>query len=492
METKGNKLEVFEYYDRNALQNEILSNKDKFIETEYDRANAGVFDWLFSMGTNFTCYKNGINSKDDLDLFNNRITAIRTILYMIQTPFFSKFFYWVLIVFALHKFNFKKPIMKVIGFHYMFHVIGDMLNRSCDLLNDYYVNLIDEKGNYSCSSNISPLKWFIGREIAMISWYVAEIIGDWYPLLRTRAVVKNEKIIWLVYITCGIFNLSKVAKVVLYCSRGLRTLYNVNGAYDYDKEGKFFVVGDIIELVILFTAVLYDLAVYIVLKKCIFNKGSFYKFGFLKKFENLSEYRILLSSLFSLIFLPFIFIGLSIRFYYIHRYYGATKLNFTFEDAREFVTHVQYFMIYIDQIFLTCFKNESTISSSNNNSGSNVYKSSSKSFGDSKMKFSSQLNNSNTYINSMNSLNDENERPNSKYDQIIRFNLNNNDSMSRAYKINSSGVSKKYYDNILNHYSNNNNNTFNYNNINYNNNNFDGDYNQNYDKYPFNYDNKNY
>jgi len=481
----------FKYYDRNALQNEVLSNKHKFLETEYDRANAGVFDWLLSMGTNFTCYNQTIMGSEDLQLYNSKIDKIRTILYMIQTPFLSKFFFWAMIIFALHKFNFKKPIMKVIGLHYVLHTIGTIFSRSGGLIGNYYSVY---EGN--CNVKEGPLLWFIGRDFAMVFWYTAEIIGDWYPLLRTKAVVKNEKIIWLVYITCGIFNLSKVAKVVLYCSRNLRTMYNVNGEFDFEKDGYLYKVGDIIELVIYTTALLYDLAVYIVLKKCIFSKNNYYNFGFLKKFKNLSEYRILLSSLISLFFLPFLFAAQAFRFHYLYKYRGAYALNFTSEDAREFVTHIQYFMMYIDQIFLTCFKNESSVSSSNNNSGSNVYKGSTKSLGDSKMKFSSQINNSNTFINSVNSLNDENERPNSKYEPIIKFNVNNKDSMSRAYKFNSNSVSKRYYDNLVNHYSNNNNNTFNYsnfNNINYNNYNFDEAYDQsNNDKYPFNYDNKNY
>lgn len=475
------------FVDKEALAKEVLSNQGKFIESKYDRLNAGLFDWVFSMGTNFTCYNyTMLEKRDDMDHFNKRIDTIRIILYMVQAPLFSKFFYWVLIVFALHKLNFKKPIMKIIGFHYMFHVIGDMLNQANNLLSDYFVNVFNpEKGMLECGTYPGPLSWVIARELAMIFWYSAEIIGDWYPLLRTKAVVKNEKIIWLVYITCGFFNISKVAKVVWYCSRNLRTLYNVDGAYDYEREGKFMVVSDIMDMVILAAAVFYDIAVYIVLKKCIFSKNNYYNFGFLKKFKNLSEYRILLSSLISLVFLPFLFAAQAIRFYYLHNYNGAYKLNFSSEDARVFVTHVQYFMIYIDQIFLTCFKNESTNSSSNNNSGSNVYKNNSKSFSDSKMKFPSQLNNSSTFVNSP-------DEPSYKYEPIIKFNLNNND-----YKINSSSVSKRYYDNLANNnnskYSSNNINNYNYNKLDYNSSfNYDNYEDRNYDKYPFNYDNKNY
>jgi len=483
----GEEKPVFKYYNRTALQDEVLSNRHKFLETEYDRANAGVLDWLLSMGTNFTCYNQTIMESTDMELFNIKINKIKTILYMIQTPFLSKFFFWVMIIFALHKFNFKKSIMKIIGFHYVFHVIGDMLYRSEGLMNSYYAS-----SGGKCDLNGSPLKWFMKGELSMVFWYTAEIIGDWYPLLRTKAVVQNEKIIWLVYFTCGLFNLSKVAKVVLYCSRDIRTMYNKEGVYDKNKEGYLYKVGDIIELVIYTTAVLYDIAVYIVLKKCIFSKSNYVNFGFLKKFKNLSEYRILLSSLISLFFLPFLFAAQAVRFHYIYKYSGATGLNFTSEDARVFVTHIQYFMMYIDQIFLTCFKNESSVSSSNNNSGSNVYKGSTKSLGDSKRKFSSPMNNSNTFINSVGSLNDENERPNSRYEPIIKFNVNSKDSINPAYKINSSGVSKRYYDNLVNNYSNNNINNFNNNNYNYNNNNFDDDSDQYYDKYPFNYDNKNY
>ena len=37
------------------------------------------------------------------------------------------------------------------------------------------------------------LVFILTRQICSILWYVGEITGDWYPLLRTSDVVKNSK-----------------------------------------------------------------------------------------------------------------------------------------------------------------------------------------------------------------------------------------------------------------------------------------------------------
>jgi len=95
---------------------ELQSERKYFIE---NGAKASLFDWLRSKGTNFTCYVEYLNSLDNEQKLNNNIDIIRTVIYALHKPFQFTFFYWTLLIFILHKFNFKKPIMKIILVHFI-------------------------------------------------------------------------------------------------------------------------------------------------------------------------------------------------------------------------------------------------------------------------------------------------------------------------------------------------------------------------------------
>jgi len=95
-------------------------------ETQYDRSlfiengrKAGFFEWITSKGTNYTCYQEYINSLTPESIVDKKIEIIRVIIYAIQKPFTFLYFYWTILVFILHKFNFKKPIMRLILYHFV-------------------------------------------------------------------------------------------------------------------------------------------------------------------------------------------------------------------------------------------------------------------------------------------------------------------------------------------------------------------------------------
>jgi len=94
-----------------------LKDRGKFIE---NGADAGFFQWLSSKGTNYTCYEEFLKGRTEQQLMNDKISIVRTIIYTLQTPFTFTYFYWTMLVFILHKFNFKKPIMRLILYHYIF------------------------------------------------------------------------------------------------------------------------------------------------------------------------------------------------------------------------------------------------------------------------------------------------------------------------------------------------------------------------------------
>jgi len=98
-------------------EEEFLNSQRKYFIT--NTTNASLWDWLSSKGTNFTCYENYYRGLNDEEKLDNKISTVRTIIYALTQPFQSQFFYWTLLIFILHKFNFKKPVMKLILAHYI-------------------------------------------------------------------------------------------------------------------------------------------------------------------------------------------------------------------------------------------------------------------------------------------------------------------------------------------------------------------------------------
>jgi len=94
----------------------LYNQRKYFIENETE---ATYFQWLRSRGTNFTCYINYLNSLDDEQKVEYIIEDIRTSAYAINKPIQFAFFYWTILIFILYKFNFKKPIMKIVLIHYI-------------------------------------------------------------------------------------------------------------------------------------------------------------------------------------------------------------------------------------------------------------------------------------------------------------------------------------------------------------------------------------
>eukprot|EP00833_Pecoramyces_ruminatium_P008161 jgi/Orpsp1_1/1182193/evm.model.c7180000080276.1 len=331
---------------------ELTPQRKYFIET--DRENANLWQWLSSKGTNYTCFENHKLSMGDEEILNDKISVIRKIVYALHSPVQFLFFYWTILIFILHKFNFKKPVMKIILGHFVIRATGSVLDKFGQLLATYYINVktTDEYGDtFSCKKdgNMHPLRWFLTRQIGTVFWYCGEIIADWYPLLRSHAVVKNRSI-WLVYFTCGLFNASKIALIILHWTLSPTQLYDKDGVYELERVNKFYFTYWMIQLIIIYASFLYDFSVYYVLRKNIFL-GPQSDTGFLKKFKTISVYRLYVSALVSAIFLPIVSITIIIKYYYYFKY-NYTNLDFSFDEIRQSIANVQYYMIFIDQILL--------------------------------------------------------------------------------------------------------------------------------------------
>jgi len=350
----------------------LNSQRSKFIEDD-DLSKVSLWRWLGSMGTNYTCYTNYYLSLNDEKKVDITIDKVRTIIYALAQPFQSPFFYWTLLILLLHRFNFKKPVIKIITIHFVLRSIGDVLDKFGDLM-PHYFSLREkyDKDNkligFECfsgkpSSEQHPLKWLLTRIIGNTFWYTGEIAGDWYPLLRTRAVVKTKRTIWFVYIACGLFNLSKIVLILYHYTLSPTELFkNTNGAkgvFDNNKIKKFYFAYWVIQSCVIVTSLIYDFTVYYVLKDSLF-KSTHNDYGFLKKFRSISEFRILVSVVICIVGLPIVSISIFLKFYYAYekKYYN---LNFSFDDIRRLIANVQYFMIFIDQILLLRSKDKAKI-----------------------------------------------------------------------------------------------------------------------------------
>jgi len=339
---------------------------------ENDRNNTSYFDWIFSKGTNFSCYIKYIESLNEEQELENTIDKIRTIVYALHKPLQFTFFYWTILIFVLYRFNFKNKILRIILYHFIFRSLGDVLDKFGDLMPRYYANTIIEGPNNTtyigCVNSVTapemhPLRWVLTRQLGMFLWYTGEICVDWYPLIRTREIVKDAKAIWYVYLTCILFNLSKVVSAFYHLTLSPRDLYDENGVYRKYDVIMFYFKYWVIQLIVIIFSISYDFSVYYVLRKYSFQIENS-SVSFVNKFKTFSLYRIRVTAIISAIFLPLITITIFLKFYYYHQY-NYVNLEFSFDELRTSIANLQYFIIFIDQILLsytnTASKNGTTL-----------------------------------------------------------------------------------------------------------------------------------
>jgi len=232
----------------------------------------------------------------------------------------------------------------------------------------YFSNIpvTDVNGNiisYQCkndspSPEMHPLRWFLTRQIGCMFWCIGEMVADWYPLIRTKAVAKEQKSIWIVYVSCGLFNISKLSLIILHWTLSPTELYDKNGVYQKKKVDLFYFNYWIIHLIIIYSSFIYDFSVYYVVKKSLsYVKTS--EISFLKKFKSFSQFRILVTAGVCAVFLPIISVTIIIKFYF-YKKYQYHNLEFSFDEIRQSINNVQYFMIFIDQILLIHSNEEET------------------------------------------------------------------------------------------------------------------------------------
>jgi len=420
------------YNTAEDIAKKVYDERGNFISLD-DKPS--YFTWLSSKGTNITCYAEYLSGISNEDNVGNVISMLRTIVYACAKPLQSQFCYWTLLLLILHKFNFKKPVMKIILAHYILRSIGDILDQLSNLMGQYFVS----NGTAGCKYTVGaaeehPLRWLLTRQIGCIFWYLGEICGDWYPLLRTRAVARDQKSMIWVYMSCGLFNLSKIFLFIMqFFKLPASSLYIIKEVkdlggqkqyvYNEDKKDSYYNFYWVTIAVIIICSLIYDMTVYLVLKKQIFKRSK-NEFGFLKKFRTISEYRIIVSVLICIIFLPVILLTIGFKFYFL---YGKkySKLNFSFEDIRTLIVNVQYFMIFIDQIMLFRSRDDSMEETTAGGYNSNNFSSNNFSSNNNSNQLIKPYNiDSKLYYTNLNTLN--NSIQNTAQSNLMQYNYANN------------------------------------------------------------------
>ncbi|OUM70542.1 hypothetical protein PIROE2DRAFT_1428 [Piromyces sp. E2] len=298
--------------------------------------------------------------------YGSNLPAIRvdTVQKIVESYITSPYFLWVCLILLMNKKNWKRPVMLVLFVHWLLRSTGDALTTTME-----YV-----PSDMNSMSNENSQNWLVGIGIANIFWITGEIAGDWYALLRTRAIINNKKKLIPVYITCIIFNLIKVFSIFHFFYQ----FSNVNQGNDGNQNmTQFGLSWWILVAVIQASSFLYDLSVILCLKQNLFKQLKSYSLGknsFIERFKKISEFRIVFSMLANISFFPIILLYI----FFVLRYSLKNDSSVPFDDdsmevIRKTVINVNFTLMYIDQILLKCYVKRDNNNNNNLTSSTKSY-----------------------------------------------------------------------------------------------------------------------
>ena len=298
----------------------------------------------------------------------------------INSYIINPFFPWVFLLLLINgKKNYKRKVNFILVFHWFFRATGDALNSLV-----FSDNTIKENEKYYWPYNKHNQYRCIN--VAYIFWTIGEILGDWYLLLRVKAVSDKNYSMKSVYITCILYNLTKINGVIL---RFIRVPENYIKNLSTEKNS-YYPNRDIFEyklmvwtiiLIIQIFCFIYDITVIFALKNFLYIKLKEYNtnsifngfkkitdsennnnLSFIDLMKTMSEFRIILSMISSFFFIPFVILFI---FVIIKEYqnvsnidlYKASKSNFeeitsSLNNLRDVVLGIDYTFMYIDQFLL--------------------------------------------------------------------------------------------------------------------------------------------
>ena len=400
---------------------------------------------------------------------------------VVESFILNPFFMWVVLILLLNGKNWKRPVVLILIVHWIFRSIGDVFNNMIKLFPASY----DDSDYDFWPYNVKH--WLLGNLSNIFSLF-GEIIGDWYPLLRTKAVTKDNKKIRVVFITCIIYNITKLLDIgynfFIYFKAKDYYIENLS-SYDLDDPifekfdefdleaymSKFQIFLYFIILAMQITSIFYDISVICCLRKYLFNRINSYKTNdrttFMEKFKQISEYRIIFSMIASLLFIPFVVTGafpflldcfpkvMKDNEVCLVRNSGNTD---ELGDIRRKFININFTLMYIDQILIRYYaakNNTIHINSSNNVS---LYTSKNKSQFNSQIVSLPDSTENDSYMNNWNSSSTINLYTSNQTMNSSTFSTNNNtynlSTLSFKQKMKNHSLTSSDYLNNLKQYCN--------------------------------------
>jgi large-conductance mechanosensitive channel len=258
----------------------------------------------------------------------------------------NDFFPWILIVLILNRKDWKRPVILILILYWFLQSTGDFLQSFI------FYKPSDEYRNYN---PVTQTYWYIFNALAYLFWVSGEIIGDWYPYLRTKAIVQSDEIMKPIHSICCIYNVIKVLQIII---NFVIIPFSIN--QEEEKANKYLIMFRIIWwsiiCVIQMASLIYDIYVIFALKNTLYNRLENFKRkfnSFLEKFKQVSEYRFFISIIISMLFIPcavfqiIFFVKLKIK-----DDPKIKNLSDEIENFRVIGLRFTYTFMYIDQILL--------------------------------------------------------------------------------------------------------------------------------------------
>jgi len=281
---------------------------------------------------------------DNIKASRIRIKNLDAIQYVLNSYVNNLFFPWVCLILLLNKHHWKRPVIMILVAHWFLRSTGDLLRN----IMKFSVKKDNTEWPYSITN------WYVSNAVAHIFWLSGEIIGDWYPLLRTKAIIKNERKIKPICYACLFYNFIKIIEILCDFVYAPKTLEKPKNGINMECL-TYKIYWWTIIMFIQIASLLYDLSVILALKNQLFDKIKSSKYNnnkFIDKFKQISEYRIIISIIISLIFFPVVFSFVIYLVYKFHSHDNKVNFDGSVEQWRSAVLNFNYTFMYIDQILL--------------------------------------------------------------------------------------------------------------------------------------------
>ncbi|OUM60687.1 hypothetical protein PIROE2DRAFT_13507 [Piromyces sp. E2] len=181
--------------------------------------------------------------------------------------------------------DWKRPVILILILYWFLQCTGDHFQ------NYLYFSDIEKYREEGYEWPFNKYNWLVVNSIAHLFWESGEIIADWYPLLRTKAIVQEKKKLKPIYLTCILFNIIK-SGLILSNFIFVPSTFKIPDSKVNLELMKYKIIWWSIVFAIQIVNLSYDISVIIALKKSLFNKLESFKNksnSFLDKFKQVSE-----------------------------------------------------------------------------------------------------------------------------------------------------------------------------------------------------------